>query len=243
MRSRPGLSVVQIYLMSSTIAFGIQCLALTDSKFPVWYPYYGTWLFGIVVEMFLILAPNICSPPSQAFDYAILVIQALRTCCFIVLPSTYFGLRNDKKRYEESDVEHQSLLGKKSSQKAAKKTAAVGNGYGTNENDSRESEESDTADDDNEAEDSWLQRQRQAQEKIDKRLEKDGNWFTYAKGFTVSWRPPLLLVRCSRFADLLPLPLALPKSSPAVQSCARRALSPGDQRFQRTSPESDGDHD
>ena len=61
-----------------------------------------------------------------------------------------------------------------------------GNGYGATAADT--SVQSETADDASEAgsEDSWLAEQRKAQELIAKRLQQDGNWFTYAKGFTVS---------------------------------------------------------
>ncbi|KAL5314080.1 hypothetical protein ACEPPN_018504 [Leptodophora sp. 'Broadleaf-Isolate-01'] len=173
-----------IYLISSTIAFGVQCLALTDSKFPVWYPYYGTWFIGIVVELLLLVVPNVFDPPNKSFDFATLAVQILRTSCFIILPSLYFGLRNDNKLYEDSDVERQSLLQKKLGKKPLSEASTLnGNGYGTT---TENSQDSDTADNSSDAsEDSWLASQRKAQAKIDKRLEQDGNWFTYAKGFTI----------------------------------------------------------
>lgn len=171
--------------MASTIAFGVQCLALTDSKFPVWYPYYGTWFIGIVVELFLVVVPNIFEPPKKPFDFAILVIQVLRICAFLILPSLYFGLRNDKKEYEDSDIERQSLLQKKLGKKPSSEASTLnGNGYGTTTENSQDSDTTDNSSDT--SEDSWLEHQRKAQAKIDKRLEQDGNWFTYAKGFTVS---------------------------------------------------------
>ncbi|KAI9050802.1 hypothetical protein LZ554_004921 [Drepanopeziza brunnea f. sp. 'monogermtubi'] len=172
-----------IYVMASTIAFGVQCLALTDSKFPVWYPYYGTWFIGLAVELFLVVAPNLFDPPFEFFGFVILVNQVSRICGFMILPATYFELRNDKKRYEDSDVERQSLLDKKG-KKAASEATLRGNGYGTNEE--AESQDSDTADNRSDrSEDSYFEREREAQMKIDKRLERDGNWFTYAKGFTI----------------------------------------------------------
>lgn len=184
-RNEGPLTCMQIYLIASTIAFGVQCLALTDSKFPVWYPYYGTWFIGIVVESFLLVVPNVFDPPKKPFDFAILVVQVLRTSCFIVLPSLYFGLRNDDKLYEDSDVERQSLLRKKLGKKPSSEASTLnGNGYGATTDNSQDSDTADNASDT--SEDSWLASQRKAQAKIDKRLEQDGNWFTYAKGFTVS---------------------------------------------------------
>jgi hypothetical protein len=79
-------------------------------------------------------------------------------------------------------------LAKKLAPKASgsDETAANGNGYGATTD--ANAQESDTADNASDAgsEDSWLAEQRKAQEMIDKRLQQDGNWFKYAKGFIVS---------------------------------------------------------
>ena len=178
----------QVYLIASTIAFCAQALALTDSKFPVWYPYYGTWFFGLVVELVLAVVPNVFRRPNCVYDYVVIAIQGLRICIFVILPSLYFGLRNDKKEYDNCDAERQTLLAKKLAPRAGSSddTAANGNGYGATTD--ANAQESDTADNASDAgsEDSWLAEQRKAQELIDKRLQQDGNWFTYAKGFTVS---------------------------------------------------------
>ncbi len=112
----------------------------------------------------------------------------MRIGIFIVLPSLYFGLRNDEKEYDNCDAERQSLLRKKLAPKVSgsDNTATDGNGYGgTTDGNAQESDTADNASDAG-SEDSWLAEQRKAQELIDKRLKQDGNWFTYAKGFTVS---------------------------------------------------------
>ncbi|KAK0104792.1 hypothetical protein ONS95_005061 [Cadophora gregata] len=173
-----------IYLIASTIFFGVQCLALTDSKFPVWYPYFGTWFIGIAVELVLLVVPNVFDPPKHPFDFAILVIQIFRTSFFIILPSLYFGLRNDNKLYEDSDVERQALLKKKLGQKPSSEASTLNeNGYGTTTDNSQDSDTADNASDT--SGDSYLAEQRKMQARIDKRLEQDGNWFAYAKGFTI----------------------------------------------------------
>jgi hypothetical protein len=161
---------------------------LTDSKFPVWYPYYGTWFLGLIVELVLAVVPHVFQPPNSPFDYVVIVIQSLRVCIFIILPSLYFGLRNDKKEYDNCDAERQSLLRKKLAPKAASSdnTKANGNGYGATTDANSQGPETAENSSDAGSEDSYLAAQRKAQERIDKRLEQEGNWFTYAKGFTVS---------------------------------------------------------
>ena len=111
----------------------------------------------------------------------------MRIAIFIILVSLYFGLRNDKKQYENLDTERQSLLRKKLAPKQGSDDSVTnGKGYGgtTTENGTQ----SETSDDASEAgsEDSWVAEGRKAQEKIANRLKQDGNWFTYAKGFAVS---------------------------------------------------------
>ncbi|TVY75636.1 Heavy metal tolerance protein [Lachnellula suecica] len=176
-----------VYLIASAIVFGIQVLALTDTKFPVWYPYYGTWFVGSASEITLLALSNVVHSPESAFDYIEIIIRVLRICIFILLPAVYFGLRNDKKKYDNSDAERQSLLRKKlapepSSSEDSTTTPANtnGNGYGSTD---QTAEDSDSSDDP--SEDSYIKKERKAKNMIQKRLKQDGNWFTYAKGFTV----------------------------------------------------------
>ena len=144
------------------------------------------------------VVPNAFRPPNGLFDYVEIATQCLRICTFVVLPFLYFGLRNDKKEYDNADAERQSLLRKKVAPRpsSSEDSTVNGNGYG-----STNAQESDTADEASEAEseDSWLAEQRKAQELISKRLKQDGNWFTYAKGFTVSSN---LCITGNRDADL-----------------------------------------
>ncbi|TVY34653.1 Heavy metal tolerance protein [Lachnellula subtilissima] len=184
-----------VYLISSAIAFGIQALALTDSKFPVWYPYYVTWFVGVAAEIGLLIFQSLTHSPVSAFDYVAIVVQALRICTFVLLPASYFGFRNDKKQYENSDAERQSLLRKKLAPKKpsdSENSTLNGNessndsahapGYGTIDTTTENSDSDSDVDPD---EDRYLKSERAARKLIQKRLKQDGNWFTYAKGFTI----------------------------------------------------------
>ncbi|KAH8662882.1 hypothetical protein BGZ60DRAFT_76345 [Tricladium varicosporioides] len=177
----PGQDRV-VYLIASVITFGITALALTDSKFPVWYPYYGTWFIGIVVELILLITSRVLLPPNSAFDIITIAIQVLRICTFVVLISLYFGLRNDEKCYDNSDAERQSLLRKKLAPLPSGSEDSTGSGksYGTTTDSNDQESESDAA-----SEDSYTLEQKRAQDLVQKRLKQDGNWYTYAKGFAV----------------------------------------------------------
>lgn len=143
----------------------------------------------MLTETTIVLCSYVLRRPQTAFDYILLVEQTLRACIFATLIGLYFGLRNDKKRYDNVDAERQSLLRKKVAPQQLGNSSTAngtenGSGYGTTDT---AATESDTAAESEAAveEDSWLAEQRKAQEAISKRLKQDGNWFTYAKGFTV----------------------------------------------------------
>jgi hypothetical protein len=172
------------------VVFGAQTLALTDSKFPVWYPYYGTWFIGLVTESCFLVLSSILNSRAGYFEYILISEQAFRVCAFIALPWLYFGLRNDSKTYDNFDAERQSLLKKKLGPKMAGSEESTLNGYGgTTDSSSQDSDTASNAD----SEDSWLARERKAKDAIEKRLKQDGNWFTYARGFAVSLTCPSIL--------------------------------------------------
>jgi hypothetical protein len=187
----------QMYLITSAITFGIQILALLETKFPVWYPYSVTWFLGLLVESVLLIVPNILVHPTGPFDFVFIAIETLRILAFAILPILYFGLRNDEKEYDNNDAERQSLLRKNLAKKSSSSDKSVTNGkdYGTTGDTSAEGSETATNNSQTESEDAYLADQKKAMDMIAKRLKQDGDWFTYAKGFTVC--------RISAFSSLL----------------------------------------
>jgi hypothetical protein len=199
-----------------------------------------------VVETVLIVVVNVFHPPKSPFDFVFIVEQVLRISTFIILLSLYFGLRNDKKQYDNADAERQSLLRKKvaSKQSSSEESVASANGYGgtTDSN----TQESDTAAEASDAgsEDSWLADQRKAQEMIANRLKQDGNWFTYAKGFTVSWLAQtnshsLMLTSI----DILPTHLAISQQDTTIQSLPCGSVLARHKCFECSSSKSNGYND
>ncbi|EDO04003.1 hypothetical protein SS1G_06485 [Sclerotinia sclerotiorum 1980 UF-70] len=184
----PGQDRV-VYLISSLLVFMVEIIALADTKFPEWYPYYGTWFIGLFVELCLIIFPNVFTPPTNsAFDYIFLTVQVIRIFNLTALPIIYFYLRNSDKTQDGADAERQSLLKKPSVPSSSGSSTLNGNGYGTT--DQTTDQGSQSAEDDSDtasvaSEDSYLERQRKSKEAVAKRLEQDGNWWTYLKGFSV----------------------------------------------------------
>lgn len=101
------------------------------------------------------------------------VEQCFRVCVFIILPLLYINTSNNDKSYDNFDAESQSLLRKKLDPHGSEESAA-NNGYGSTTAAPKDADA-----------DSYLERERKAKEAMEKRLKQDGNWFTYAKGFSM----------------------------------------------------------
>ena len=173
-----GLRCSQVYVLGSILVFGVQVLALTEAKFPVWYPYYATWFLAVIIESVLLVVPNVFDHPDSIYDFVFIAIQVVRIAIFVILISLYFSLRNDKKEYDNADAERQSLLRKKFGPKQGSDSSVAGNGYGATTATTENAAQSETADDASDAgsEDSWLAARRKAEEKVAERLKQDGNW-------------------------------------------------------------------
>lgn len=171
--------------------WGLQFLALVDSKFPVWHPYYVNWIAAIIVEIALLVGPTVLHRPVDAFDFISVSLQSLRVCNFVVLPCVYFAARNREETYENDDAERQSLLRSELAPKASssEESAQNVNEYGTTTDLSDDGSKKKT-DEEEASEDRYFKKQREAEEKIAKRLKADGNWWTYCRGFFVSTSCP-----------------------------------------------------
>ncbi|KAB8291233.1 hypothetical protein EYC80_009920 [Monilinia laxa] len=177
-----------VYLISSTLVFLVEIIALADTLSPTWYPYYGTWFIGLFVEICLIIFPNLLSSPTNsAFDYVLIAIQATRILNFVALPIVYFYFRSDDKAHDTNDAERQSLLHKNTVPSSSESSTLNGNGYGTTDDTtSQGAQGADVSDAASvTSEDSYLEQQRKSKEAIAKRLQEDGNWWTYIKGFSM----------------------------------------------------------
>lgn len=177
----------QIYLLSSVLVWLIMILLLTGAKYPVWYPYYGSWSITISVEILLILLGHPAGHPRSIFGFLALSLQLGRLILLVTLFGIYLLPRIGQQGHRSNDEERQALFRKKSDSKCSDSTedhAKVDIDYGTTAI-AAECEESDVASDVG-SEDSWIAGRKKASKRAAERLKNDGNWWTYAKGFSVS---------------------------------------------------------
>jgi hypothetical protein len=175
---------VKVYLISSSFVWGILFLALMDSKFPVWYPYYISWTLTILSDIILLVSLCVLQKPVELFDYISISIQSLRICNLLVLICLYVTLRNCREAYKNDDTERQSLLGPKVAPRTldSEESDRNANNYGATTESTSEESRRKADEEDDEANTERLE----DEERLAKRLKDDGNWWTYTKGFAVS---------------------------------------------------------
>jgi hypothetical protein len=147
--------------------------------------------------------------PVKVFDVLVVLIQALRICTFTVLPCSYLVLCNQNESPDNDEAERQSLLTNEATPNVATSMEVNSTEYGTtadaakkastdvSKKKSKNKAKSGPSTAHDPADDAWLKKRREAEERQAKRLMNDGNWWTYVKGFSVS------------DSDLFPRPLFL----------------------------------
>ncbi|KXH67823.1 ABC transporter [Colletotrichum salicis] len=165
-----------IGLLSCILVFGTQLAFLSDTEHPVWTPYWGSWLISLVLEP-MIGVPDLIIRRSSTFEHcriAHLVFAGLRYYLLLTIVSVYVVQRIRASQEEATDEERQSLLGQDDP-----KSRLSSSGNGSQSSTSTYGTTSDAP------ESYWAERQRKAQEEMEKRLQEEGNWLTYIKGFGI----------------------------------------------------------
>ncbi|KAI9704233.1 MAG: hypothetical protein M1836_007094 [Candelina mexicana] len=154
-----------IYVLASFLVWGIQLVALTDTEYPVWYPYYGSWLITFIAEFTLLVLYNVPRRRHSPYETLQIVIQVLRICLLILLPCSLFGpsLSRANQLSGRNDEESQALL----TPSPEAQGNAKASGYGTTDTKGK------------------LDAKEERRKRLQERLEKDGNWWNYMKGYSM----------------------------------------------------------
>lgn len=201
-----------IGLLSCILVYGVQFTGLAGSEKPVWYPYVGSLWIALLAEpsveaLSLLTRTPISLTYVQFLDIATV---AARYLAFLSVLVVYYGLGCSSVPEEGSEAERQSLIPKEDGQRGDYPPTGVqsldSDGYGSVPAESTAGTQSTDS-----PEPVWERRRREARERMEKRLEEEGNWLAYARRFMVRLcavlhpRPSLT---CSPVPDLLPLHMA-----------------------------------
>jgi len=80
----------QIYTISFFPVWSTLIFCLLDSKHPVWYPYHGSWLLALLLEIGLFSLSLTIRRLSSPFDYTLLIIQISRLLALSLLVACIF---------------------------------------------------------------------------------------------------------------------------------------------------------
>lgn len=155
----------QVYSVSSILAWGVLQLCLLESPEPVWYPYWGSWIMGLVGELSIILLSmksEATAPQRSIFESTELWLWYLRLVILLLLLILFWMFRKRSIETETSNTgEAAPLLGQPGTNEEYGAIVHIGN---SDDEDSR--------------------KEREFQERARKRRE-EGGWLQYAKSFKV----------------------------------------------------------
>ncbi len=167
---------------------------MLDSAYPVWYPFYGSWLIALTLEIVATVLSIVYQWPKNTVDIVELGLAGLRMILLVLLLSCIFGRRCSGLRYTLNDEENQPLQKSGHTQDCYEGSGKTQSGtrYGSistrNGGDLAAAEpvedDEEPVEDDDEAKESEMDRK--ARKRVEDRLKNDGNWWTYVKGFSVS---------------------------------------------------------
>ncbi|CAD6570642.1 MAG: hypothetical protein ASARMPREDX12_003784 [Alectoria sarmentosa] len=166
-----------VYALFSLLVWTIITVSLVNTKNPgVWYPYYGSWFIGLVAEAILFAFVLTYGISPSAFAYLHVTIQACRTLILVLLSTVLF---TKSCQAISADEESASLLGHGKGELDGTQASSGNSGYGSIAI-SPNGEDSDL-----EYEAEQRKKDQGRKELLEKRLQAEGNWFTYAKAFSI----------------------------------------------------------
>lgn len=146
-------------------------LSILDSTYIIWYPYSGCWYISIVSELLLLLLADLrrSHAPTLA-GIGWIAITGLRIIALIMIPLLFYTLPATNNQPISPDLdEEQGLLRKQRESGVHDEPDANLGIYGSF---------FDTDSDDD--------RTKQTKKKLHAKWEESGNWWNYAKSFSVS---------------------------------------------------------
>lgn len=188
-RSWLGREDAVVGWLSCFMVYGVQAASLVKTEHPVWYPFYGAWLLAISCELALGI---LCFTRGGVFlsglpSVAHLGLCGLRAFLLLFIAVIYFSQRDRDTATHSSDEERQSLLNPNGS---AQHPELSGNGSTTapqnRSQDYGSTQGSDATSKKRRGELPYERREREGRERLEKRLQEEGNWFTYVRKFLVS---------------------------------------------------------
>jgi hypothetical protein len=185
-------------LLSCILVFGIEQSTLGNASNIVWYPFYGSWFIAAVFEPIILVlsilaqtrGPQTSDRRSNVFLWIDVSIAVARYVTLIATVLVFFLWRG--KIGQDGDDDETSPLIRKPDARLNGDGSTLSNGdgstdsgYGTNSEGNTEANNTEATNSPSDPESPWERRQREAREQMEKRLQSEGSWIAYAKGFLI----------------------------------------------------------
>ncbi|KAI4169508.1 MAG: hypothetical protein LQ343_005648 [Gyalolechia ehrenbergii] len=182
----PRISSVaaNVHAISFFLLWSTQAIILHRTRRPIWYLFYGSWLITLAFETVIFSLFASQHTVWSAAGLVLVIIKASQVTALLGLLARYVTLRINIRQLW-SDEESASLLGRKTVPSSRQNSTIKSPGhYGsTVVTTAAHSSSADT--EDSELEDQVDRESKKKQRSVTERLEKDGNWFTYLRGFSI----------------------------------------------------------
>ncbi|KAI4093721.1 MAG: hypothetical protein LQ339_007624 [Xanthoria mediterranea] len=184
-RQTTSTLAANINAASSFLLWSLVNIILQATGRPVWYPYLGTCVVTLAFEatIFSLFASQLSN--GKAVGSLLIVCHVCRFALLLFLLAIHQKARIDVK-YSQTDEESAASLLQHQlrSAQAQDGTAKPAGNYGSVVvTDAPDPESSDS--EDSEEDDLYDEAAKKKQRLMNKRLQKDGNWFTYLRGFSL----------------------------------------------------------
>jgi ABC-type multidrug transport system fused ATPase/permease subunit len=186
--------------LSAILVFGIQFGSLEGSEHPVWYIHGTIWTVALVCEIAVLALSVVAHDPSTLglLGAVNVGIAVARVCIVIGLVGTtavyhHGGVRKEPATDEEREGLLSGAAAEAETSTGESSSAGASGNYGTTTTTTDAATTTTTAKTDDKtkkrraAEMPWKRRQREARERMQERLESNGNIFTYIKSFSIFW--------------------------------------------------------
>lgn len=177
-----------IYVLASILVWFIFTATLFGAEKPVWYPLIGSWIIAAASEVLTLGLRLSHHWPYAGLEQAQISVQALRILLLLSLPVLSCVMSRIKAKAPHRDEEAAPLLGHSQETSEASQTSTGTFKYGSTGTNATVTVITSTGQTE-EVVDEYAKKERENRERMEKRLKETGNWWTYARRFTVGRQP------------------------------------------------------
>ena len=173
-----------IYVLATLLIWFVLVASLLGSRSSLWSPYYGSWLITLISEMLVLSLGMSTYRPSTGIEHVQLGLKASRLLLLAALPVITFAFLRTLNSDRGSDEEASPLLGH--SQEVSEESQNSAGTYGSTVTRNTAGNTSSTSSEQiKDLAQQEMKKEHDEEERLKKRLKESGNWWAYAKSYSV----------------------------------------------------------